>query len=128
MRPINFLMISAAGLLLSSCGVIGNLRTPEPEIVTVTETVPVVIPKIAPPKDMRLENIRIYVVSEDENINEFKETFRKIHGEVVFVAISIKDYENMSLNIAEMKRYIDQQKQVILYYEDALTENQKPES
>jgi len=121
-------MISAAGLLLSSCGVIGNLRTPEPEIVTVTETVPVVIPKITPPKDMRLENIRIYVVSEDENINEFKETFRKIHGEVVFVAISIKDYENMSLNIAEMKRYIDQQKQVILYYEDALTENQKPES
>jgi hypothetical protein len=122
MRPMNFLMVSAAGLLLSSCGVVGNLRTPEPEIVTVTETVPVVVPKATPPKDMRLENIRIYVVSEDENINEFKETFRKIHGEVVFVAISIKDYENMSLNIAEMKRYIDQQKQVILYYESALTE------
>lgn len=122
MRPMNFLMVSAAGLLLSSCGVVGNLRTPEPEIVTVTETVPVIVPKATPPKDMRLENIRIYVVSEDENINEFKETFRKIHGEVVFVAISIKDYENMSLNIAEMKRYIDQQKQVILYYEDALTE------
>lgn len=121
MRPMNFLMVSAAGLLLSSCGVVGNLRTPEPEIVTVTETVPVVVPKATPPKDMRLENIRIYVVSEDENINEFKENFRKIHGEVVFVAISIKDYENMSLNIAEMKRYIDQQKQVILYYEDALT-------
>ena len=122
MRPMNFLMVSAAGLLLSSCGVVGNLRTPEPEIVTVTETVPVIVPKATPPKDMRLENIRIYVVSEDENINEFKETFRKIHGEVVFVAISIKDYENMSLNIAEMKRYIDQQKQVILYYESALTE------
>lgn len=121
MRPMNFLMVSAAGLLLSSCGVVGNLRTPEPEIVTVTETVPVIVPKATPPKDMRLENIRIYVVSEDENINEFKETFRKIHGEVVFVAISIKDYENMSLNIAEMKRYIDQQKQVILYYESALT-------
>jgi len=125
MRPMNFLMVSAAGLLLSSCGVVGNLRTPEPEIVTVTETVPVIVPKATPPKDMRLENIRIYVVSEDENINEFKETFRKIHGEVVFVAISIKDYENMSLNIAEMKRYIDQQKQVILYYEDALTEKKE---
>lgn len=121
MRPMNFLMVSAAGLLLSSCGVVGNLRTPEPEIVTITETVPIVVPKATPPKDMRLENIRIYVVSEDVNINEFKETFRKMHGEVVFVAISIKDYENMSLNIAEMKRYIDQQKQVILYYESALT-------
>ena len=122
MQPINFLMVSAIALLLSSCGVVGSLRTPEPEIITVTETVPVVIPKASPPKDMRLENIRIYVVSEEENIQDFKDNFRKIHGEVVFVAISIKDYENMSLNIAEMKRYIDQQKQVILYYEDALTE------
>ena len=121
MRPMNFLMISAAALLLSSCGVVGNLRKPEPEIITITETVPVVIPKATPPKDMRLEKIRIYVVSEEENIDEFKENFRKVHGEVVFVAISIKDYENMSLNIAEMKRYIDQQKQVILYYESALT-------
>lgn len=118
MRPMSFLMISAAALLLSSCGVV---RKPEPEIITITETVPVVIPKATPPKDMRLEKIRIYVVSEEENIDEFKENFRKIHGEIVFVAISIKDYENMSLNIAEMKRYIDQQKQVILYYESALT-------
>jgi hypothetical protein len=115
-------MISAAALLLSSCGLV---RTPEPEIITLTETVPVIIPKAFPPKPMNLSPIRIYVVSEEENIDEFKENFMKIHGEVVFVAISIKDYENMSLNIAEMKRYIDQQNDVILYYESALTEGEE---
>jgi predicted metal-dependent peptidase len=37
----------------------------------------------------------------------------------VFVVMSTKDYEALSLNLAELKRYIDQQKQIIVYYEGA---------
>ena len=33
---------------------------------------------------------------------------------------SVKDYENLSKNFAELRRYIDQQKQIILYYEEAV--------
>ena len=33
----------------------------------------------------------------------------------------IPDYENMSLNLAELKRYIDQQKTIIIYYEQSIT-------
>jgi hypothetical protein len=35
------------------------------------------------------------------------------------VAFSVKDYENLSLNIAELRRYIGQQKEIIIYYENA---------
>jgi hypothetical protein len=37
----------------------------------------------------------------------------------------MKDYENLALNIADIKRYLEQQKQIIVYYENAVTE--KPE-
>jgi|TARA_B100001287_G_C22662428_1_gene521064 hypothetical protein len=37
----------------------------------------------------------------------------------------MKDYENLALNIAELRRYINQQKQIIVYYEEAVTEEKK---
>ena len=33
---------------------------------------------------------------------------------------SVKDYQNLSLNFAELRRYIEQQKQIIVYYEKAV--------
>jgi len=35
----------------------------------------------------------------------------------------MKDYENLALNIADIKRYLEQQKEIILYYEKAVTED-----
>jgi hypothetical protein len=32
----------------------------------------------------------------------------------------VKDYENLSKNFAELRRYIEQQKQIIVYYEKAV--------
>jgi hypothetical protein len=34
----------------------------------------------------------------------------------------MKDYENLAINIADIKRYLEQQKEIILYYEKAVTE------
>jgi len=34
----------------------------------------------------------------------------------------MKDYENLALNISELKRYINQQGEIIVYYEKAVTE------
>jgi len=35
----------------------------------------------------------------------------------------MRDYENLALNIAELRRYLNQQNQVIIYYEKAVTED-----
>jgi len=32
----------------------------------------------------------------------------------------MKDYENLAINIAEMRRYLNQQKEIIIYYEKAV--------
>ena len=97
-----------------------SLLTPEPEIVTVTNTVKTVVQPVASPKPVVLNDINIYVVTTD-TYDSFIQEFTNTNGSDAYVAISIKDYENLSLNIAELKRYIQQQKNIIVYYEAATT-------
>ena len=70
-----------------------------------------------------MNDIKIYVVSPSENYEQFVKEFSKKNGTDSFIAISVKDYENLSKNFAELRRYIDQQKQIILYYEEAVKPN-----
>tara|TARA_S200000501_G_scaffold265322_1_gene248997 strand:+ start:1525 stop:1752 length:228 start_codon:yes stop_codon:yes gene_type:complete len=68
--------------------------------------------------------MRWWVVTE-ENFKQFKEEFQKENGDpLVAYVISVKDYEALALNMAEIKRYLEQQKSIIIYYEDAI----KPKS
>ena len=65
--------------------------------------------------------MQFYAVTE-ENFEEFKEKFEKENGgRLVYFALSVPDYENLSLNIGELKRYIEQQKTIIIYYEQSIT-------
>ena len=41
--------------------------------------------------------------------------------------MSVRDYETLALNMAEIKRYIEQQKQIIIYYEQAVAPKPKNE-
>ena len=36
----------------------------------------------------------------------------------------MKDFENLALNIADIRRYINQQTEIIVYYEDAVTQEE----
>ena len=101
--------------LLASC----SLLTPEPQIKIVTNTVKTTVPIVPHPKGVNLNRVKIYVVNED-NFEEFKEEFYAKNGETAWIAISVKDYENLSLNFAELRRYIEQQKEIIVYYEEAV--------
>jgi PHD/YefM family antitoxin component YafN of YafNO toxin-antitoxin module len=64
----------------------------------------------------------------EENFTEFKKKFQKENGEpLVAYVISVKDYETLAIDMAEIKRYIEQQKQIIIYYEKAVTPNSEKE-
>ena len=72
-----------------------------------------------------LNDVKIYVVSK-LNYDEFIKEYEKKNGADSYIALSVKDYENLSLNFAELRRYIEQQKQIILYYEKkAVTPKEK---
>ena len=118
MRLTNFGMISSlllATLLLSSC----SSFQAEPEIKIVTQIEKTTVPIVPRPKPVQLNDIKIHVVNQD-NFEEFLEEFRAKNGGDARIVISIKDYENLSLNFAELRRYIEQQKEIIVYYEEAV--------
>ena len=66
-----------------------------------------------------MNDVKIYVVNE-ENYEEFVKEFQAKNGKTAWISISVKDYENLSLNFAELRRYIEQQKEIIVYYEEAV--------
>jgi|TARA_R110000851_G_scaffold263104_1_gene415608 hypothetical protein len=67
-----------------------------------------------------MNEMYFWVVTE-QNFEEFKTKFIDKNTEFLFYGISVRDYENLALNMAEIKRYIEQQKEIIIYYEDAIT-------
>jgi len=124
----NYLTISSLlllTLLLSSCG---YLRKPEKEIVVQTVEVQKVIPVQPQPKPIDMTDVKFYVVTE-ENYDEFKEKFMKRNNDFVFYVVSVHDYENLALNMSELYRYIKQQKEIVVYYEKAVTDKpqEKPD-
>ena len=79
------------------------------------------VPLVARPKPLQLNDTRVFVVTKD-NYDEFKKEFTEIYGDFACVALSMKDYENLVLNVADIKRYLEQQKEIIVYYEKAVSE------
>ena len=77
------------------------------------------IPIVARPKQVQLNDVKIYVVSK-LNYAEFVKAYAKKNGADSYIALSVKDYENLALNFAELRRYIEQQKLIIVYYEKAV--------
>ena len=77
------------------------------------------IPTQNRPKPVKLSDINFYVVTED-TWETFKKRFAKENGDLLFYAISVRDYETLALNMADLKRYIQQQKEIIVYYEEAV--------
>lgn len=96
-------------LLLSNCG------TPK-QVEVQTKYIKTNIPKQTHPAPLQLSNVHWYVVTKD-NLDEFIKRFKKEHGKVVFIATTVQGYQNIAVNTAELKRYIDQQKQIIAFYE-----------
>ena len=104
-------------LIISSCSTWNPLKTIEIKTVEVERNVPLQ----NRPRQLDLADIHWYVVTE-ENFAEFKKRFLKENGDpLVAYVISVKDYETLAIDMAEIKRYIDQQKQIIIYYEKALS-------
>jgi len=120
-------LIACGTILLTSLILIsGCSLMPEPKIVTVTKTVKTEVPIVTRPKKVQLNDVKIYVVAKI-NYAEFVKAYAKKNGADSYIALSVKDYENLALNFAELRRYIEQQKQIIVYYEKAVAPEKKDE-
>ena len=109
-------------LLSSGCATWNPLKTIEIKTVEVDR----VIPTQNRPRPMKMNDIYFYVVTE-QNFEEFKKRFIKENGDLVGYVLSVRDYEGLALNMAELKRYLLQQKEIIVYYEKAVAPRIKVE-
>ena len=113
-------VILTALIMASSCSLI-----PTKQVEILSKPVERTIVQPIMPKEIDLKEPYWYVVS-NKNIDEFLARVEKDQGQVVFVAMSIPDYELMAYNMQELKRYINELTEVVVYYRKVTID--KPES
>ena len=114
-------------LLVSSLVLLSGCFSRERKIEISTEPVKVPVMQPVAVRAVKLEDVEFKVVT-SENIDEFLKQWKKKYGDdFVFIAFSVKDYETMALNLEEIRRYINQQKEIIVYYRK-VTSNEETKS
>ena len=118
MRILTSFLIIA---FLSGCSFMQRdpLPTPEPIIKTVTEykTLEIYQPQL--PKRIDLQDVEFFVVTEKNLEEQIAKISKMQDGTFVIFGMTPQDYENMAYNLQELRRYIRQQKEIIIYYRNA---------
>ena len=99
-------------LLMTACA-----STPITEVEIITKPIEIEIAQPERPREVKLERPRWFVVN-SSNLEEFLAEIKRIQSdEPVFFAFTPQDYEKMSYNLQELRRYVLQQNEIIVYYE-----------
>ena len=99
----------------SSCSLI-----PTKQIEVVAKPIERQIVQPIMPREIDLKEVMWLTITPDN----FEEQFAVIEaqeGELVFLAMTIPDYEVMAYNMQELKRYITELKDVVVYYREVTT-------
>ena len=67
------------------------------------------------PREIDLKQVRWLTIT-PENFEEQFALIEEQEGELVFLAMTVPDYETMAYNMQEIKRYITELKDVVVYY------------
>ena len=124
-KLITFSVLLVALLIISACS-----RTPEKEIITVPTVVETpelekpIIQIVPRPDPVIMKDADIVVITES-NLDEVIERIKGTQGEFVLYALTASSFEALALNLEQVKRFIEQQNNVILYYENNLKDDEK---
>lgn len=110
------LLAVVAMFALSACETTGTNIVAEP-------VKPVLIHP-APPPGMTMRKLEWRVF----NRQQLEEILSTTDGEVIIVGLTPKGYENLTVNMQEIIRYIREQKEVIIYYRKTYPTEDKTET
>ena len=97
--------------MVCSCSLIPSRQ----QVDIITKPIERTIVQPVMPREIDLKEPYWYVVS-GKNLDEFLARVEKEEGQGVFFAMSVPDYELMAYNMQELKRYINELQEVIVYY------------
>jgi len=103
-------------MIISSCSLFPSRQ----QVEIISKPIERSIAQPVMPREISLNDPYWYVVS-DKNLNEFLARIEKDSGNVVFLAMSVPDYELMAYNTQELKRYISELQEVVVYYRKVTT-------
>ena len=103
-------------ILLSSCS-----WKPEKEIVTVETIVKPTITLAQRPRPVEFDKLKFKVITE-ANVQEVIQEMKTNQGQFLVYALDPVTFKNLAIGIEEIKRYIEQQNDIIIYYEKAVTD------
>ena len=103
-------------ILLSSCSL-----KPEKEIVTVETIVKPTIAIAQRPRPVEFDELKVKVITE-ANVQEVIQEMKDNQGQFLVYALDPVTFKNLAIGIEEIKRYIEQQNDIIVYYEKAVTD------
>ena len=110
------LFLVPLAILLSSCS-----WKPEKEIVTVETIVKPTIAIAQRPRPVEFDELKVKVITE-ANVQEVIQEMKTNQGQFLVYALDPVTFKNLAIGIEEIKRYIEQQNDIIVYYEKAVTE------
>ena len=108
-------------ILLSSCS-----SKPEKEIVTVETIVKPTIAIAQRPRPVEFDELKVKVITES-NVQEVIQEMKDNQGQFLVYALDAVTFKNLAIGIEEIKRYIEQQNDIIVYYEKAVTDEPEEE-
>ena len=120
-KLISFSALLTVLVAVSAC----SRLSPVKEVVTVptvVETPEIDAPtiRIVPrPDPIKMRNADIVVVTE-ANLQEVIERIKTEQGDFVLYAMTAQSFEALALSFEQIKKYIEEQNAVILYYEEAV--------
>ena len=76
------------------------------------------------PREIDLKEVRWLTIT-PENYEEQFALIEDQEGELVFLAMTVPDYETMAYNMQEIKRYITELKDVVVYYRKVTTKQEQ---
>ena len=112
----SILYLVPLAILLSSCS-----SRPEKEIVTVETIVKPTIAIAQRPRPVEFDELKVKVITE-ANVQEVIQEMKTNQGQFLVYALDPVTFKNLAIGIEEIKRYIEQQNDIIIYYEKAITD------
>jgi len=116
---LNKIIVSlSAFLLLSGCASTKPKVIDTPILIDRPE---LILPKVQPANQSSMEWVVITASNAEEKLEMLKSK-----DNVVFFALTAQGYQNLSMNVAELRRYIEQQNAVIAAYQAYYANLPKP--
>ena len=61
-----------------------------------------------------------YIQTAEKNVDQVIKTMKEKKGYFVIYGLDPQSFKNLAVSLEQIKRYIEQQKEIILYYEKAV--------